>query len=136
MWDLTEVYSRADVERICSLLLYGTDDYTTDERPVEIRIKEAREKAVFIIRERFPDPKEYDEITEGIDHLSSEIEHIYMQLGFEMGLLIRENATHHLGKNYSGWYDYQKHMTFMRKMKKKQWKGAEEKWREEQNKDD
>lgn len=86
--NIEEIFRNANLQNICEFLIHGTGIRKPDNRPYGIRIKESREQAVSKFKECFPKPLDYDNATESLDLYAAELKSVYMEIGFQTGLLI------------------------------------------------
>lgn len=86
--NIEEIFRNANLQNICKFLVHGAGISEPDSRPYGVRVKEAREHAVRQFKECFPKPLDYDNATENLDLYAAELKSVYMEIGFQSGLLV------------------------------------------------
>lgn len=86
--NIEQIFKNANIQNICEFLVHGRGLSETDNRPYNIRLKESREKAVSKFKECFPKPLDYDHATDELDLYAAELQSVYMEIGFQTGLLV------------------------------------------------
>lgn len=85
---IDEIFRNANLQNICEFLVNGTGISEPDDRPYGIRLEDAHQKAISKFKECFPNSLDYENATRDLDFYAAELKSIYMEIGFQTGLLI------------------------------------------------
>lgn len=85
MSDITDIYERLSVGQLREFLLYGTENGEYSGKCDYQRLEDARRRAVTPLRQKYPDPEEFETITGEIYQYASQVQDVYMEIGMRCG---------------------------------------------------
>lgn len=85
---VSEIFDRLDIQHIREFLLHGTECIEVSEKSYKQRIEDSRKTTIALIRAKFPEQDEYEQITAEVYSYVSEIEAIYMEIGLQCGAVL------------------------------------------------
>ena len=91
---IDEIFTRTDIQHIREFLLRGVECIKVNPKGYKQRIDEAQKDTIDIIKKKFPEMDDYEEILDKVYCYVSEAEDVYMEIGLQCGAIL---VTHLLG---------------------------------------
>lgn len=82
---ISEIFSRLDIQQIREFLLHGVECVEISDKTYKQRLDEAGNAAIALIRQKFSDEKDQEEVTEKVYGYASTVEEVYMEIGMQCG---------------------------------------------------
>lgn len=104
---IDEVFARIDLQQIRNFLIYGTEEYDSDDQPYSIRLKNGSDAIYKRLGSMYPDETERDKAAADLSKALSAYESVYMELGMKVGvrliyqLLLSDDPRLPEGANFS-----------------------------------
>lgn len=95
---IDEIFDRADLQQIREFLLYGVECKKPSDKSYLQRLLDAETPAIDRIKKKFPDEKDYEEITNAVYDYSSTVENVYMEIGMQCGTILTMQLLSSLAK--------------------------------------
>ena len=90
---ISDIFERLDLQSIREYLLHGGELLEISNRPYRERLEQAQEQATGVLRRKFPDGDEYEEVSSAVYRCSGEIENVYMEIGMQCGASRCDNSS-------------------------------------------
>lgn len=84
---ISEIFERADIQKIRGFLLHGAEE-TTDPRPYKERIERANRAFIDRLRKDYPNERDLEEIAGFVYNYVSVTEDVYMEIGLQVGAIL------------------------------------------------
>ena len=81
---IEKIFERANIQQLCSFLLYGAED-EYDARPYRDRLNVSHQKLTARLHSEYPDFNSYEEITSLVYEYATALESVYMEIGLKIG---------------------------------------------------
>lgn len=81
---ISDIFSRADIQKIRGFLLHGAEE-TIDPRPYKERIERANKAFIDRLRRDYPNERDLEEIAGFVYNYVSVTEDVYMEIGLQIG---------------------------------------------------
>ena len=85
---ITEIFERLDIQHIREFLLHGVDETEIDTRSYMERLKTPEKTMTSMLHSKFPDGKEYEEVTDKVYDYATAYEEVYMEIGLQCGFVL------------------------------------------------
>lgn len=82
---IDQIYKRTNLYQICSFLLFGTETTPTSDSSIQ-RLSSTEKAMAKRLKEKFPDPCDFNEITNLVYTYTAEIESVYTEIGLKTGV--------------------------------------------------
>lgn len=84
----TEIFERVNLQQLRSFFTTGCNAVRITDMSYEERLSDRWDYMERIIKERYPDMKDYEKIQADIDEYIMETENVYMELGIQCGAML------------------------------------------------
>lgn len=98
---MDRIFMRADIQQIREFLLHGVE-CGTDPRSYKERTESAGKRVTDRLRKAYPDPKEYEEMTDLVYSYVSAVEEVYMEIGLQAGAILAAQVCQNLKTAFDG----------------------------------
>ena len=85
---IDEIFARLDIQHLREFLLHGVEEVDITMKSDEERIDEKQKLAIEMIKQKFPDMDEYEQITCAVYDYAAAIEDAYMEIGMKCGAVL------------------------------------------------
>ncbi|MCL2343255.1 MAG: hypothetical protein FWC62_05085 [Firmicutes bacterium] len=85
---IDDIFARLDIQHLREFLLHGVECVEINPLGYKQRLQEAWEPVSAVLRSRFPEPEEYEKITDEVQHYASVTEDVSMEIGLKCGAIL------------------------------------------------
>ncbi|MPN34655.1 hypothetical protein SDC9_182149 [bioreactor metagenome] len=85
---ISSIFDRTHIQQISEFLLNGVGRCEIDGRSYQERLKEAEQDALKVIKRKYPELSDYDEITQKLFMYIGVVESVYTEIGLRCGMTL------------------------------------------------
>ena len=85
---IDDIFARLNIQQLREFLLHGVECAEVSPRNYKQRLDEAWKPALELIKQRFPEMEEYEQITNKVQIYAAATEEVSMEIGLKCGAIL------------------------------------------------